>query len=154
MEAKGCAKPTIWKNARRHFYWALRAKLARSKLLNALISANPSSAISENQRLIDSLLPESPISTQEVAETLERADVSDTLTRMRSDALVVALRGLVVKDRKAALEGIARVLEELSEEEKSGLGEVLMRSLGSGSSKGSSGASRFLSRFIFRLCMS
>lgn len=125
MEAKGCAKPAVWKNARRQFYWAVRTRVARSAALTRLTEASPSSTLQENVNLLRSLVPFESTSTQQTAETLEKLDLEPTLTQLRSDNLVRQLRELTSKDRKATLDGLARLLEDLTDEEKSGLSEAL-----------------------------
>ena len=55
MEAKGCAKPAQWKTARRFYYWAVRARLARSAALQALSEASPGATYEYRTRLLNNL---------------------------------------------------------------------------------------------------
>jgi hypothetical protein len=41
METKNCAKPAMWKDARRYFYWALRTRITHSNLLEQIEDGNP-----------------------------------------------------------------------------------------------------------------
>jgi acetyl-CoA carboxylase/biotin carboxylase 1 len=55
LEAKGCAKPMVWPQARRHFYWAVRARVARSRALCSLAEADPNASYEYRSRLLDTL---------------------------------------------------------------------------------------------------
>jgi hypothetical protein len=54
METKSCAKPAMWKDARRHFYWALRARITHSSLLEQIEDGNPEMKSEERAALLDS----------------------------------------------------------------------------------------------------
>jgi len=126
MEAKGCAKAAEWKDARRYFYWALRAKIARSTSLARIGAASASSTLAERTRLLDSLLPEvESHDHQALAAALESLDLSSTLAELKAAAVTRQMVELVLSDRKAALEGFARSIESLSEEEKSRLVKLI-----------------------------
>ena len=57
MEAKGCAKSCVWKDARRHFYWSLRARLARSRILAQFAEAYPESTSEYRSQVLTQLAP-------------------------------------------------------------------------------------------------
>lgn len=126
MEAKGCAKAAEWKDARRYFYWALRARIARSTALAKIAEASPSSTLDERAKLLDSLLPETDSHDHHaVATALETVDLSSTLAELKAAAVTRQMVELILSDRKAALEGFAKSIESLSDEEKSRLVKLI-----------------------------
>jgi acetyl-CoA carboxylase/biotin carboxylase 1 len=119
MEAKGCAKSMQWRNARRYFYWALRARLARSSALSRIQAASPESTPEERSRLLNSLLPTTDILDHRVlAPALETLNLEPTLQQLRRAVVVENMLSAAHSDLKAALEGILRVADLLSDEEK------------------------------------
>jgi acetyl-CoA carboxylase/biotin carboxylase 1 len=122
MEAKGCAKPAVWTEARRFFYWSLRARLARSAALSKIADANPELSYDERVALFESQLPaEQPDTVRGKAELLESLDISARLTQVRGDYLAQRFVGLALADRSAVYEGLERLRGRLSAEEKSAL---------------------------------
>jgi hypothetical protein len=126
MEAKGCAKPAVWKDARRKFYWAVRARVARSAALADLTEASPSSTSEYRSRLLDSLASiDATMEDRQVAETLEKLDLSQTVSQLKGDYLIRRMIELTKEDRKAALSGLTRLADNLSDEERNSLISVL-----------------------------
>lgn len=121
MEAKGCAKACVWKDARRRFYWLLRARLAEARLLNQLEKANPESTPQYRAQLLTHLLPLTGADTRETAEKLETLDISAAVSQFRSDYVLQTIRKASQVDRKSAIGGILRLVDELTDEEKAGL---------------------------------
>ncbi|KAF8500519.1 acetyl CoA carboxylase [Gautieria morchelliformis] len=122
MNAKGCAKPVVWKNSRRHFYWALRARLARSTALAQIQSASPESTLDYRSRLLDSLLVDVESSdNSDIAVAIEGLALEPTLDQLHKDSITKAMLAFAQKDRKAALDGILRVADALSDDEKATL---------------------------------
>jgi len=129
MEAKGCAKPAVWKNSRRHFYWAVRARVARSSALSKLATASPDSTHEHRSQLLDSLAsiePDTDIKT--IAESIEQLDLTKAVSQMKADHLASRLLDLAQDDRKATLVGLSRLFENLSDDEKSSLVVALQNS--------------------------
>lgn len=115
MEAKGCAKPAVWKEARRYFYWATRARLARSNALAQFAVAGPSQSREYRERLLDDLLGVDEKSDhQTIAQALEAVDVSSTVAQLRTEHLLQQLLG----DRKSLIDGFVRLVDGLTEAEK------------------------------------
>jgi acetyl-CoA carboxylase/biotin carboxylase 1 len=115
MEAKGCAKPVVWKESRRYFYWATRARLARSNALAQLAAASPSQPREYREELLYNLCGVNGESDHRIAtERLENLDLSPIITLLKSENVVHQLLG----DRKSLIDGFVRVVEYLSEEEK------------------------------------
>ena len=126
MEAKGCAKPAVWKDARRHFYWAVRARVAKSAFLGALAEASPESTHEYRLSLLNNLAYiDSTSEPREVAEKLEKLDVSATVMQLRADNLIRRLIDLTNEDRKATLSGLERLADNLSLEDRTALIGVL-----------------------------
>lgn len=126
MEAKGCAKPAVWKNARRHFYWAVRARVARSAALNDIAEASPGATFEYRSRLLNSVASLEPTTDyRQVAETLEDLDLSQTITQLKTDHLMRSLIELTKEDRKATMDGFVRLADQLSEEDRASLISVL-----------------------------
>ncbi|EJD07272.1 acetyl CoA carboxylase [Fomitiporia mediterranea MF3/22] len=121
MEAKGCATRCVWKDARRRFYWSLRARLARSRLLAQFAEANPESSPEYRAQVLTQLAPPDATDMRQTAETLERLDITPTLSSFRSARVVEALRRAVRLDRKATFNGLTELMRELSDEDKSAL---------------------------------
>ncbi|KAF8329498.1 acetyl CoA carboxylase [Cantharellus anzutake] len=131
MEAKGCAKPTVWTNARRYFYWALRAKLLRLNFINQIIGASPATTRDEADKILFTLLPPT-LNTKDhraVADALETIRIEPTLVELRSAAIAQQIRDLLTSDnRKATVTGLINVVDSLNDEEKILLQAVLSRS--------------------------
>lgn len=126
MEAKGCAKPAQWKNARRYFYWRLRARIARSRALSLLAEASPDTTPAYRSRLLDNILSMDVESTdQEVAESIEQLDLSKTLVQLKADDLIRKLAALAAEDRKATMDGLTRLANELTDDDRATLINVL-----------------------------
>ncbi|KAF8586337.1 hypothetical protein K439DRAFT_1659720 [Ramaria rubella] len=122
MEAKGCAKPVVWKNARRHFYWALRARLAQSAALARIQLASPDSTAEYRSRLLKSLLVNVGSSDdRDITSAIEGLDLEPTLEQLHRDSVTKSMLAVAQKDRKAALEGVLRLADILSDEEKATL---------------------------------
>ncbi|KAM6496983.1 acetyl CoA carboxylase [Amanita muscaria] len=126
MEAKGCAKAMVWRQARRHFYWAVRARVARSRALKALAEASPRASYDYRTRLLDTLTSIQPeASYREMAEALEQLDLTQTLSQLRADHLARHFVELARENREATLDGFTRVADTLSDEEKASLIAIL-----------------------------
>jgi acetyl-CoA carboxylase/biotin carboxylase 1 len=126
MEAKGCAKPAVWKNARRHFYWAVRARVARSAALSQLAEATPDSTYEYRSRLLNNLAAIEPTTDyRQVSEALEKLDLAQTVTQLRADHLLRQMIQLTKDDRKAAMDGFLRLADNFSGEERAAIVNVL-----------------------------
>jgi acetyl-CoA carboxylase/biotin carboxylase 1 len=126
MEAKGCAKPMVWQDSRRRFYWAVRARVARSRALARLAEAKPSSTHEYRSSLLDSLACiDAAAENRTIAESLEQLDISKTLTQLKVDHLWHSLLEMINQDRKATVDNLLNFVDELSEEEKGRLGSAL-----------------------------
>lgn len=119
MEAKGCAKPSVWKDARRRFYWLLRARLARTNALKQLEEASPETTADYRSQVLTTLTHvEGESEMQQIAETLEKVDLAPTLSRLRSEHIMSSLRKAAEHDRKATVLGLIQLVEEMTEDEK------------------------------------
>ncbi len=115
MEAKNCAKPAVWKEARRYFYWAARARLARSNGLTKLAAAGPSQSREYRSRLLYSLAGiDEKSDHQTIAQSLEALDLSSAVAQLRTEHLLQQLLG----DRKSLIDGFMRLVDGFSEDEK------------------------------------
>jgi acetyl-CoA carboxylase / biotin carboxylase 1 len=115
MEAKGCAKPAVWKEARRYFYWATRARLARSNALALLATAGPSQSHEYLERLLNDISGVSGKSDYKAAaEKLENLDLSSAIVQLKGEHIAQQLLG----DRKSLIDGFVRLADYLSEDEK------------------------------------
>jgi acetyl-CoA carboxylase/biotin carboxylase 1 len=115
MEAKGCAKPVVWKESRRYFYWATRARLARSNALAQLAAASPTQPREYREQLLSELSGVNEESDHRIAtERLENLDLSSVIAQLKGENVVHQLLG----DRKSLIDGFVRVVEYLSEDEK------------------------------------
>jgi acetyl-CoA carboxylase/biotin carboxylase 1 len=115
MEAKGCAKPVVWKESRRYFYWATRARLARSNALAQLAAASPTQPREYREQLLSELSGVNEESDHRIAtERLENLDLSSVIAQLKGENVVHQLLG----DRKSLIDGFVRLAEYLSEDEK------------------------------------
>jgi acetyl-CoA carboxylase/biotin carboxylase 1 len=115
MEAKGCAKPVVWKESRRYFYWATRARLARSNALAQLAAARTGHSREYHEELLYNLCGVDGETDHRIATgRLENLDLSPYVTLLKGENVVHQLHG----DRKALIDGFVRVVEYLSEDEK------------------------------------
>ncbi|KAF7965766.1 hypothetical protein HWV62_41984 [Athelia sp. TMB] len=122
MEAKGCAKPAVWKDARRKFYWAVRARVSRSYLLAELAEASPESTSEYRSRLLNSLaFIDAKTEPRVAAEALEKLDISGTVAQLKSDYLLRRLLDTATQDRKAVMASLVRLADNLSDEDRAGL---------------------------------
>jgi acetyl-CoA carboxylase/biotin carboxylase 1 len=129
MEAKGCAKPTVWKEARRHFYWAVRARVSRSTLLAELADASPESTPEYRSRLLNSIAFIDDITDpRTTAEVLEKLDIAPTIAQLKSDYLMRRLLDMAQQDRRAMLHSLTRLADNLSEDDRTSLITALQSS--------------------------
>lgn len=129
MEAKGCAKALSWKNARRHFYWAFRARIARSSALSAFAEASPDSDYEYRTDLLDSLVSvQDPDDNRALAQALEAFDIKSTVSKLKSDYLMRRMVEMADEDRKATIGGLVRFVDNLTEDEKTTLKNALQNS--------------------------
>jgi acetyl-CoA carboxylase/biotin carboxylase 1 len=129
MEAKGCAKPAVWKNARRHFYWAVRFRVARSTALSHLEEAAPDSTFEYRLRLLNSVAAvDATTDYRQLAEAIEKLDLSATLAQLHADYLFRQTVELTKDDRKAAMDGFMRLADTFSDEERATIMTLLQNS--------------------------
>lgn len=129
MEAKGCAKSMVWKDARRRFYWAVRAKVARSSAMAQLAEASPDSSFEYRTRLLEDLAEiESTSEPRETAQALEDLDLTNTLAQLKADHLTHQMLALAQEDRKATVDGLVRLIDHLADDEKLALISALQNS--------------------------
>lgn len=122
MEAKGCAKPAVWKDARRYFYWAVRARVSRSTLLAELAEASPESSFEYRTRLLNSIaLVDKTTEPRAAAEALEKIDIAPTVAQLKSDYLMRRLLDMATQDRKAMMASLIRLADNLSEDDRTSL---------------------------------
>ena len=129
MEAKGCARPASWKDARRQFYWAARARIAQTVALAQIAEASPESTRKQQLRLLYSLAElEEKADNRTIAEALETVDLRSTVAQLRSDHLAQQLLETKQDDRKAVLDGLVRLVESLADDEKAAILAALANS--------------------------
>ena len=129
MEAKGCAKPAVWKQARRQFYWALRAAIARSSALAQLAAAAPDYTVEQRSRLLDSLVQlEESSNNNTIAEVLEAVDLKPTIAQLKGEYLSRQLLEASDSDRKSLLSGLIQIVDGLVDDEKAVLLSALQNS--------------------------
>ena len=110
MEAKGCAKAMTWKDARRRFYWAVRAKVARSAAMAQLAEASPESTHEYREHLLESIAGiEDERDPRKVTEALEKLDLTNTLAQLKADHLARRMLEVANEDKKATIDGLVRL---------------------------------------------
>lgn len=134
MEAKGCARPMVWKDSRRRFYWAVRAKIAWSSAMAQLAEASPEATVEYRTRLLTSLTEVDTLTDRRIAaEKLEALDLNPVAAQLKADHLMRQMVQLAHEDRKATINGLVRLVDNLSDDEKATLVSALQ---GSGRSPG------------------
>ncbi|KAI0684026.1 acetyl-CoA carboxylase [Cytidiella melzeri] len=129
MEAKGCAKPMVWKDARRRFYWALRAKVAWSAAMAQLDEASPDSTVEYRAGLLETLAEVNAATDRRVAaERLESLDLTATAAQLKADHLMRRMLALAHEDRKATIGGLMRLVDNLEDDERAALISALQNS--------------------------
>ena len=154
MEAKGCAQPISWTNARRSFYWALRAKLALSEHISHIRHASPNLSYATAEREVMNLLPSHLTlnprekDSQAITEALETVDLTEVLHNLRTvyvaNEMLHLVRGTERRrlhapagvGAKAGLAGLVSMVDSLSTEEKAALAAALQAT---GTQEGSPG---------------
>jgi len=132
MEAKGCAKPAVWREARRFFYWALRRKIAQLKHLKAIQEASPAVSRSDAKDLLFSLLPATldPKDNLAFTEALESLDIEPTLSKVREAEITRQVASFMRSpNRKAAFNGILSAAQSLTDDERALLRTALTSSV-------------------------
>ena len=118
-----------WKDARRRFYWAVRAKVARSAAMAELEEASPGSTYEYRQHLLESIGGiEGESEPRAIAEALEKLELTNTLTQLKADYLARQMLELASEDKKATVDGLVRVLDNLGDDEKLALIHALQNS--------------------------
>jgi len=111
MEAKGCAKPAVWKEARCFFYWALRQKNSQLKHIKAIQESSPAVSSTDAKGLLFSLLPATLDSKDNLAftEALERPDIEPTLSEIQEAEITCQVTSFLrSQNRKATLKRISQ----------------------------------------------
>jgi len=117
-----------WTNARRYFYWAVRARVARSTALARLAEADPSLTYDQRREILEgSLSLDSGASPQAVAEAYEAVDLKQTFSRLKGEHLMSKLLALAEEDKQVAVDGLTRLISGLGEDIKSSLMSALSR---------------------------
>lgn len=143
MEAKGCAKALVWKDSRRHFYWALRARLAKARVLKEFTAAAPGAARDRLAETLNSI--DSASDNKSLAEVLEKLDIGPALKQLQSDDIVGRLVALAQQDPDALNESLTRIAADMSGDVRSQLLKAL---------KGRSGGTYISIFAFFRLTVS
>lgn len=123
MEAKGCAKTEDWPEARRHFYWRLRRRINESHMIKKLGTANPDMSYSNRAQILSQLIEVEGSSDQAVAQWIEahsdliNQHAFDIKSQYTSDKIVE----FAESDREGTLAGFARIMDNLSPEERATL---------------------------------
>jgi acetyl-CoA carboxylase / biotin carboxylase 1 len=116
----------VWKDARRRFYWRVRARLAYSAALQKLAEASPISSHEYRTRLLDQLSQlDGHADSRAQAEALEKLDLSATLSQLKADTVTKKLLEVGRDDRKAMVAGLAKMMDDLTADEKEALRSVL-----------------------------
>lgn len=119
----------VWKDARRRFYWALRAKVAKSTALDHLAEASPDSTVEYREHLLESLTStDATTDRRAAAQTYETLDLRPTVAQLKADHLMRRMLALSHEDRKATVNGLVRLVDNLSEEERATLLNALQNS--------------------------
>lgn len=119
----------VWKDARRRFYWSVRAKVAWSAAIAQLADASPESSEEYRSTLLLRLASlEDHSDRRAMAEALEALDLSATVAQLRADHLMRRVLALAHEDRKATIDGLVRLVDNLADGEKATLINALQNS--------------------------
>lgn len=76
--------PRLRKDARRCFYWAVRARVVCSSALAVIAEASPGTTLEYRSRLLESIASiDSTTDLREAAEKLEQLDLTKIVTQLR-----------------------------------------------------------------------
>ena len=118
-----------WKDARRRFYWAVRSKVAWSAAMAKLAEASPDSTVEYRTRLLQTLAEvDDSTDRREAAEKLEALDLTATVAQLKADHLMRRMLALAHVDRKATINGLIRLVDNLADDEKASLVNALQNS--------------------------
>jgi len=129
MMAKGTIRqPLQWQHARRFFYWRIRRRLNEELFLKKMSLADRGSTREENlERLKSLIIAEGGESTvfddndRLVATWYEdnKKEVLAKIEGLRQDGIASEVEGLLQKNGKSALRGVAAALAKLSDGDRS-----------------------------------
>ncbi|KAG2125033.1 hypothetical protein DEU56DRAFT_825979 [Suillus clintonianus] len=113
---KGCAKPAAWKDARRYFYWALRARIARSDLLEQIEDGNPemSAPCCWIHLFLPVTCPTIVLWPKSLSSSTYRRPCRNSRLIIYSATLRIA--EVAEEDRKASLDGLVRIIDSLPDD--------------------------------------
>ncbi len=114
---KAVLDPWNGKNARRHFYWTLRARLARDSLLASLENANPLSSFDERLKILTTLVSNTD-EPQRLAEDLESVNLEPLLAQLCHQHAVAQVQLMAEKDRTSAIQGFTHLIHLMTSEER------------------------------------
>jgi acetyl-CoA carboxylase/biotin carboxylase 1 len=98
-----------------------------------IAEASPGTTLEYRSRLLDSIASvDSETEARVAAERLEQLDLSKTVTQLKIDYLMRSLLDVTQLDRKTAIDGLLRLVDSLSEEEKSSFKTALQAGQSSG----------------------
>lgn len=126
MHAVGAIRhPLKWLNARRFFYWRLRRRLNEEYILKRMASATPAGTTLPRAQSLESLKAWCGVSDFEaddmaVASWYEenRKAITDKVDLVKKQTVANEVSALLVRDREAALRGVAQALSNLPTAEK------------------------------------
>ncbi|KIY53020.1 hypothetical protein FISHEDRAFT_55652 [Fistulina hepatica ATCC 64428] len=126
MEAKGCAKPMEWKGARRYFHWALRARIAQSSALAVLADAQPTASFEDRCHHLNELAGiDADDSHRVIVDKLGKLNLDATLVKLKADFFMRRLLEVTRRDAKTSLESIRRLADDLTDEDRRALIDIL-----------------------------
>ncbi|TFY60059.1 hypothetical protein EVJ58_g5380 [Rhodofomes roseus] len=112
----------VWRDARRRFYWSVRAKVAWSAAMAELAEASPESTEEYRSTLLMRLRSLEDFSDRRVmSKALEALDLTATLAQLKADHLMRRMLALAHEDRKTSIDGLVRLVDSLADDEKATL---------------------------------
>jgi len=108
---------------------ATQARVARSSALAKIAEADPDTTFEYRSRLLNNLASiDSTTPCSEAATKLERLNLTKTLGQTKADGLVRQLFDMIDQDRTAAVDGMVRLVDNLTDGARASLQAVLQDS--------------------------
>ncbi|EJU03511.1 acetyl CoA carboxylase [Dacryopinax primogenitus] len=122
MQAKDCAEPLEWKNARRFFYWRLRARLALAEAYEQFQAVDSEMTEQSCEAMLLTAHPDLNFSdNRQLAEALAKVDLAQTVEKVQQLAVARQIKVLSATNPTGAFSGLIAVLHTMTGEMRASL---------------------------------
>ncbi|TIA89702.1 hypothetical protein E3P79_02793 [Wallemia ichthyophaga] len=130
LSAKGCASPCEWLESRRYFYKRLRRRLDEEAIINRLGKANPLMDRSARLSILYNIYSQKNVDLDDDSNIAlfierERQAIDEIVQLVHSRYIEAQISQFSAVNRQGTLEGIAKLMDTLSAEERASLSKLL-----------------------------